>query len=189
MYINHAKLLLTNKNIPAPQALSVYINADPNVLASMASGGTRDPADKISNYVYINSSNLIVGQKYCYFLGTAADYWGNRTLANGTVISSKAYNGGSSQYDYLSWNHVKSGIGAAYGNSVLSSYGTITYNPKTIVAGNGSSAYGHKICGYTYNASDPGKGNAKAWIFDYDYIRQLFLYHGITFVDNNNNAP
>lgn len=186
---NTIRLRLCSKVIPAPAALASAVSADPNLITSMVSGGTRSPADKISNYVYLNTAALNVGQKYCYVLGTTGDSGANRLLANGTQIPSRGYNSADSSYDNLTYANVQAGPGSMSGIAMMSSYGTFTYNPKLITAGDGSTATGHLIARNTYNCSDAGKGNGKVYVFDFDYFYNLCYIRGITFVDNNNNAP
>jgi hypothetical protein len=185
---------LSSSAVPAPQPLSSLINSDPNVLVYTSSFGTRSPADKISNYVIFNSTNLIVGVKYCYIMGTDGDSAGNRVLANGTVISSRAYNSGSPDYtkNSMLYQYVKNGVGyqwTATTTNQTSSYGTFTYNPKNITAGDGSTGFGHLIAKNTYNATDPGKGGASCWALPYDYFYNMCSVYSIPFVDNNDNSP
>lgn len=190
------RLMCSSKQIPAPAALSSTFYNDPNLLAWNYSDGTRTPADKISNYVYLNSSDLIAGVKYAYLLTTSGERTANRVLANGTVIDSRGYNNDNWQAERAATTYQilkDSGIGYEFSSEgariQLSSMGTFTYNPVLITTGDGSSATGHLICKNTYNVSDPGKGDANVYAFDYDYFYNLCQVYGIPFVDNNNNAP
>jgi hypothetical protein len=169
--------------------------------------GTRSPADKIQNYVFatndyrarqaLGNFGLIVfnqaltpGVKYGYTLTTSGIQTGNRTLANGTVILSAAYNGADpNQENQITYQMFRDfGVNHLVGNSRLSSVGTFTYNPQTIVAGDGSSLAGHKLASFTYNASDPGKGGATVVVHNYCYFLNLCNTYGIPFIDNNNNG-
>lgn len=142
--------------------------------------GTRTPADKISNYVIINSESLIQGKKYGYILGTSGERTGNRLLYDGRVITSRAYNSGYTEYvDSLTVNNFVNG--GYYINAEVSDYGSFTYNISTITAGDGSTAQGFKLAGYTYNVSDPGKGGAIAFIYPYEYLHDLCILNNKSF--------
>lgn len=154
-----------------------------HAITSAASDGSRSPADKISNYVYVYNTSLIIGRKYAFLLGTSGSRYGYRTLWNGTVISSRCYNSGyTSHIDGLTFNHIKTGL--ANGYAVFSYQGTFTYNPTIIIAGNGSSAYGSLICRNTYGNSDPGKGGAIAYIYEYECLKSIYNFAGWNFNEN-----
>jgi CubicO group peptidase (beta-lactamase class C family) len=193
--------------IPNPAALTTSMNADPNCLQSFFVNGTRSPADKIQNYLFATNDygprqalgnfslitqnqNLVEGVKYCYTLTTSGIRTGNRNLANGTQIFSQAYNGASSAPENLITyeNFRDFGVGYTVSTGRLSSVGTFTYNPRLITTGSGE-LVGHLLAGFTYNASDPGKGGATIVVHNYCYFLQLCTTYGIPFIDNNNNAP
>lgn len=187
--------LLMCANVTSTAALSSTFFNDPNLLYSTYSYGTRTPADKISNYIIVYSSDLTIGGKYAYIMTTSGERTANRQLANGTVIISRGYNSASwsaeraaTTYQMLKDN----GIGYTFYNSAwiqLSDMGTFTYDPRLITAADGSSATGHLISKNTFNVSDPGKGDANCYVYDLNYMINLCSVYGIPFVDNNNNTP
>lgn len=173
----------------APAAIGTSFGADPNKLLTATSVGTRAPADKISNYVYINSGLLTVGEKYAFILTGSGELAANRNLANGTVISTRGYNSANSAAEaaitYQNWK--TSGIGYTAGVAMLTYQGIFTYNPVLITAGDGSSAVGELICRNTYNVSDSGKGNASAFVYPLAYLRYLCETYAIPFNATNIN--
>ena len=179
-----------------PASIATAIGSDTNVIVTAGSGGTRTPADKISNYVYINSGSLTVGEKYAFLLTGSGEQTANRILADGTVINSRGYNSAVSgsvdgtTITYQGWKD--NGIGytwhlGGFTYVQLMYQGVFTYNPTTITAGDGSSATGELICKNTYNCSDAGKGNATVWVYPLAYLRYLCETHGISFNATNIN--
>lgn len=173
----------------APVAVSTSFGTDPNVIVTATSGGTRTPADKISNYVYVNSGALTVGVQYAFILTGSGERTANRNLANGTAINTRGYNLANSALEatitYQNW--LSSGIGYTTGVAMLTYQGIFTYNPVLITAGDGSSAVGTLIAKNTYNVSDAGKGNASAFVYPLAYLRYLCETYGITFNTTNIN--
>jgi hypothetical protein len=180
----------------APAPIATAIGADTNVIVTAGSGGTRTPADKISNYVYVNSGLLTVGQQYAFLLTGSGEQAANRVLANGTTINSRGYNSAVSgsvdgtTVTYQGWQTNGMGYTWALGGFTyvqLMYQGIFTYNPVLITAGNGSSAVGTLIAKNTFNCSDPGKGNATAWVYPLAYLRYLCETYGIPFTTTNIN--
>jgi hypothetical protein len=144
-------------------------------ILTVESVGTRSPADKISNYAYVNSNLLIEGKKYAYLIATSGERTANRRLSDGTVINSRGYNDGQiSRINALDMADVQSG--SVSNKAQYNFQGCFEYNPKTITAGNGSTAYGHLIAKNTYNVSDAGKGAIKVYIYEYTALKSLFEY-------------
>jgi hypothetical protein len=154
--------------------LSLNLDLGGEAIVVASSSGSRSPADKITNYCYVNSSQLTIGKKYAYLIATAGERPANRQLSDGTVISCRGYNdGGLARINALTMQHVED---KTYYNKALYNYqGCFIYNPKTIVSGSGS-AFGHLIAKNTYNVSDPGKGGIKAYIYEYTALKSLFAY-------------
>jgi hypothetical protein len=148
-------------------------------ILTVQSGGTRSPADKIQNYCYIDASaapdSMRIGKKYAFLIATSGERAATRNLSDGTPFSCRGYNSGYLSYiDNLTINNI--GTGNYYVNANYNIQGCFEYNPKTIVAGNGSSAFGHLLAKNTYNVSDPGKGGIKAYIYEYTALKSLFAY-------------
>lgn len=156
--------------------------ADISIL-TVQSGGTRSPADKIQNYCYIDANDALMntpngmrnGKKYAFLIATSGERRALRKLSDGTVINSRGYNSGFLSYiDRLTIDNI--GTGRFYANAQYNFQGCFEYNPKTIVAGNGSTAFGHLLAKNTYNVSDAGKGGIKAYIYEYTALKSLFAY-------------
>lgn len=175
----------------APVALTTRMRDDPNVMQHIISYGRRAGSDGTCNANHVRNwivaKNLQPGRKYAYFLTTSGERTANRMLSDGTVISSRGYNWGiaSAESSTTTWTMWKNnGVGYTYssGNAtvMLTAWGKFEYTPKTYSDSCGNSVYGHYICGNTYNVSDPGKGDANCYIFDYAYVRYFMEFHGIS---------
>jgi len=155
--------------------LTKDLTLDNIAILTVESVGTRSPGDKISNYAYVNSDLLIEGKKYAYLIATSGERTANRDLSDGTQINSRGYNSGFiSSIDGLDMADVQSG--SVVSLAQYNYQGCFEYNPKTITAGNGSTAYGHLIAKHTYNVSDSGKGGIKVYIYEYTALKSLFAY-------------
>ena len=152
-------------------------------------------SNKIGNRIYVPSAaGLTTGVKYYYILGTSGTQLGYRTLSNGTVIYSRAYDIGIPSYcTDITWDLVKSagatGRASINGLGEVSNHGSFTYNPRTINDGYNPPVTGHELASGTYGASDAGKGGAVCYIFQYADIVRIFNQLGIAINDNNNNLP
>lgn len=151
------------------------LTLDNIAILTVESSGTGSPGDKISNYAYVDSTLLIEGKKYAFLIATAGKRKANRQLSDGTEINSRGYNSGDLyRIDNLDMADVETGN--VVNNAQYNYQGCFEYNPKTIIAGNGSYAYGHLIAKNTYNVSDRGKGGIKVYIYEYTALKSLFKY-------------
>jgi len=133
-------------------------------------GGTRSPADKISNYIIIPDTNkLQAGKEYGFVLFTSGERSGKRNWANGSPFDSRCYNSGYDFWD-LKFSHFLSSPGS---NMVYTAQGVFLHQPTNIIAGDGSNTVGTLIAKNTHDCSDSGKGSYRIFVFEKQKLQEI----------------
>lgn len=184
--INHNGVDVWYKVNPLPTALL----REGSILQTV-SQGTRTPADKLQNYVYVNSNKLIPGRRYGFILATSGQSIGHRDFfyedSSVERVSCRAYDNSPyhvfHNFTIQKFLDYKNGIRS---NPEVSYYGAFVYKPDYITAPNQKS-YGEVIFNYTSGASDPGKGSAELFVYPIEYLADLCTLLGFPvrrFYDN-----
>jgi hypothetical protein len=183
----------TGHNITNNTTLQTLTN---QALGFTYSQGTRSPADMIRNYLIVyagaqnkpsNSTasngiyNLTAGDKYVYLSQTSGSRNAARRLGNSnSTVGSRGYNSAESYnvMDNMTLNATYNGN--VSGSTGYGRQGTFTHTNAVVNSGSGSSA-GTLIFKNTQSVSDPGKGTAVAYVFDYRFMKKVFEDLGYTF--------
>lgn len=172
--INHNGVDVWYKVNPSPTAL-----LREGSLIQVISTGSRSPADKLQNYIFVNSNKLIPGRHYGFILCTSGERNANRSLyyENNIVetIQSRGYNSGpnNTMHD-LTIQKLLDSVNGIRSNPEVSYYGSFVYKPGFIeVPSVSQKSYGEIVVNYTFNVSDPGKGGAELFVYPIEYLADL----------------
>jgi len=133
-------------------------------------GGTRSPADKISNYIIVPQTDLLTsGKEYAFVLFTSGERNGQRTFANGDTFSSRCYNSAGDK-PASQFRHFLSSPGS---QMYFSYQGTFLHDPVTVIGAQGNTDIGTLIAKNTYCSSDSGKGGYRIFIYEKDVLEKI----------------